>query len=185
MLGFRPFAALTLVVLAACSSTEPEVVYRGQPAPRGMTLDHDEITGVVHTNNLFEIEASRLALERSRNQRVREFAQRMITDHQAGDQRLLHAHRNAETSEYAGDLQRTGQQTIQSLRSYSNTSFDRAYMDNQITMHTWMLANLDSAFIPASRGSLRRALQDTRNTVSQHLTMARDIRNSLGSGNNR
>lgn len=180
MQRFGRIAVAACLVTAACSSTEEEVVYRAQPGAREMTLDRDQIAGVVHTNNLFEIEASRLALERSRNQRVREFAQRMITEHQHDDQMLMEAHRNPENSSYAGDLQRTGQQTIQSLRSYSNASFDRAYLDNQITMHTWLLANLDSAFIPATSGSMRHRLEASRDMISEHLEMARSIRNSLG-----
>jgi len=150
-----------------------------------MTLNRDQIAGVVHTNNNFEVEASKLALERSRNQRVRDFAQRMITDHQHDDQQLMELRHDPENSPYSGELQRTGQRTIQSLRSYSNASFDRAYIDNQITMHTWLLANLDSAFIPASSGSMRRRLESTRTMVAEHLEQARSIRNSLGSGNNR
>lgn len=175
---------LATCLLTACATKqEREVVYRARPAAPERRLDANEITGVVHTNNLFEIEASRLALERSRNQRVRDFAQRMITQHTSADQQLMRLGTNAETSTYAGELQRTGQQTIQSLRSYSNAAFDRAYIDNQVTMHQWLLSNLDSAFIPGTRGSLRRELEHTRTMVSQHLAAARDIRNSLG--NNR
>jgi putative membrane protein len=186
MQRFRRFAVAACLVTVACASTEEEeVVYRAQPGAPEMTLNRDQIAGVVHTNNLFEIEASRLALERSRNRRVREFAQRMITEHQHDDQELMEVHSDPENSPYAGDLQRTGQQTIQSLRSYSNASFDRAYMDNQITMHTWLLANLDSAFIPATSSSMRRRLESSRDMISEHLELARDIRNSLGRRNNR
>lgn len=183
MQRFGRFAVVACLLSAACASTEDEVVYRAQPGAPERTLTREQIAGVIHTNNLFEIESSRLALERSRNQRVREYAQRMITEHQHHDQQLMELYGSPENAPYAGDLQRTGQQTIQSLRSHSNATFDRAYMDNQVTMHTWMLANLDSAFIPGSSGSTRRRLESTRDMIAGHLDLARNIRGSLG--NNR
>src|SRR5690606_36168776 len=69
-------AALT-IVLAGCGSAEPVVV--AQAAPTGFTINH--LAGMTLAANDAEIQTSQLAQQRASSTAVREFAQRMVTEH--------------------------------------------------------------------------------------------------------
>jgi putative membrane protein len=64
------------------------------PAPVAVT-SAAEFVPTATSSNLFEIESSRLALQRSRDPEVRRFAQQMIRDHNAASRRMTSVVRRA------------------------------------------------------------------------------------------
>src|SRR3954452_3520773 len=56
------------------------------PAATAMKVNATEFVNKAANSNMFEIQSSQLALTKTQDKRLRDFAQRMITDHtQAGD----------------------------------------------------------------------------------------------------
>ena len=73
-------AGLILVALPAYAQV---VNHSQQVSP---TRRDERIVSFIHQANLFEIEASKLAQEKSSSQGVKDFATQMITDHQSADE---------------------------------------------------------------------------------------------------
>jgi putative membrane protein len=143
-----------------------------------------EIAHIVVTANTIDVEAGRLAKEKSQNREVVQFGDRMITDHTAV---------NEQASQLAGRLNLTpadnatsqsltsaAEQTMQDLRTKTGADFDRAYMDHEVVYHQQVLDAIDSTLIPgAQNADLKALLEQTRPAIAAHLDMARKIQSTL------
>ena len=124
-----------------------------------------------------EVQISDLALEKSENERVRQFAERMVQDHTATNERLLSL---AETTANAPsvEMDQEHQAMLQQLSQLSGEDFDRQYMQGQVQAHEAAVqlfsseANQPTGPVDALAGELLPALE-------QHLRMAEEISNSL------
>jgi putative membrane protein len=142
-------------------------------------LPANDIAGILATANQGEIDQANAALSKATNADVRAFAQMMVTDHtnaasKANDVFSRNGITPADNST-TSELKTNGQRSTMNLNAYSGAAFDRAYMQAQVDMHSWLLTNLDSLLIPSARGDLRTLLESTRGTVSSHLDKAREI----------
>lgn len=172
--------AVVLFVAAACGSPAP--VVEGLPGPR-RTLTGANLTAIAMAANNAEIGEAQLALARSRNDAVRQFAQRMITDHTAFNQEIMQiADRvGMQPEELTAEIQANAQRSRQSLEARTGAEFDRAYIAHQISMHRWLLETIDNVFIPAAGDSrLEGLLEARRATVADHLRQAQQVQQMLG-----
>lgn len=168
--------------LAACQSSSGTV--DGQPAP-GMAFADADVAGVLETANDGEVQAAEVALERASDSRVRDFAQRMVTDHTNASERLAQLASTGDimigNPSLAAQLRSSNTETVQTLQQLEGAAFDRTYMDSQVSMHEWLLNTIDNTLIPSTRDNdLESLLTDIRPAVAQHLESARQIRSSLG-----
>jgi predicted outer membrane protein len=63
-----------------------------------------------------------------------------------------------------------------------SNAFDRAYIAQQVTAHARTLAIVDAAIARGTQAELKTALQSqVRPSVAQHLQMAQQIQQRLGS----
>lgn len=175
-------AAISILALGACQSPEPDV--RGQPAPgEGLILSDAEVGNIAMSANNAEIQTSQLALQKSRNDAVRQFAQRMITDHTTLNQRLASLEgdlRGTTGSQLNQQINSTAQQTLRTLQQLEGAQFDRTYMQNQVQQHQWLLESLDNALIPSARNNrLEKDLMEARSMVASHLQQAQQIHGTL------
>jgi putative membrane protein len=143
-----------------------------------------QVAGVVVEANSGEVHAGTIARVRSRNEAVRAFAGRMITEHSAAnemmDALLLAQGLVAADSQTRQTLSGQATQTLNSLWAASPSGFDVAYADSQVAMHTMVLNLLDSTLIPtAQNAQLKASLQTMRQAVATHLAAAQQLRASL------
>ena len=120
-------------------------------------------------SNLFEIQSSRLALQRSRNPNVRRFAKRMIADHTA-----LAARMNAMLARNGMGppppvLDSAHRYLLRQLATTPAPAFDRAYLSQQLNAHV-QAVNLLSRYerrgaIPFG-GPRRRMLSRSSSSIS-------------------
>jgi putative membrane protein len=144
-----------------------------------------QIADIVVAANQVDIEAGQLATSKATNPQVKEFANRMITDHTgvnkaAGDLvgRLGVTPEENPTSQ---QLRQGGQQTRTTLQGMSGAAFDSAYIANEVTYHQAVLDALDNTLIPnAQNAELKALLQQTRPAFVAHLEHAQKIQRSLG-----
>jgi putative membrane protein len=184
------WAAIVGVFALGCADAETEdegavqdTAAQTAPAATGGPSDA-EIAHIVVTANTIDVDAGRLAKEKSQNQQVITFADRMITDHTAV---------NEQASQLAGRLNLTpadnstsqslktsADQTLERLRAATGAEFDRAYADNEVAFHQQVLDAIDSTLIPnAQNADLKALLQQTRPAIAAHLEMARSLQSSL------
>ena len=165
--------ALSLgLLLAACAGAPPA------PPPG---IGDERVANVIHAAHNGEIQTGQMAAQRAADPRVRAFAQRMADEHTVSDQ-MLTAVQNpvAVTDSMAELLQRNAQHTRASLDTYEGLAFDRAYIDNQVAIHTWLLTNLDGTLIPSARTpAMRGLLDELRIAIADHLRTAQELQTAL------
>jgi putative membrane protein len=157
----------------------------GTPASGEKSLDDGQIVAVVHVADQGEIEQARQAVRKARSERVKQYAQHMVTEHSAAEAKLTAVHTGpgsaSQESAVTAQLRSSGNEIMGRLKSASGSDFDRAYIGAQVTEHAQVLDLLDNKLIPqAQNPDLRKALQDIRAKVENHLKMAETIQGEIG-----
>jgi putative membrane protein len=133
----------------------------------------------VRTDNLLEIRLGNLAAKRSTNAAVKQFAQRMVTDHTAmGNEwaALANQLRLGTTSA----LDATQQQLVSQLSSVPAADFDRQYMSTMVQDHQINIATFQRLGPSAQQPALRQLAAKGLPTLEEHLTMAQQVANQVG-----
>jgi putative membrane protein len=126
------------------------------------------------SGDMFEIRSSQLALKQSQDRQVRDFAQRMITDHQASTAALKKAvSAGAQGTTIPTEIMPRHAEMVRALEQAAQgndrAAFDRLYMDQQRTAHAQAL---DLHRSMAARGDvpgeLKAFAQQTTQTVEGH-----------------
>ncbi|HEX8672944.1 MAG TPA: DUF4142 domain-containing protein [Longimicrobium sp.] len=188
---FRGLAACGLVMVTAACATTAEM---GASAGAGgasvnasaTVMTDANVAAVAHAANMDEIQTSQVALRRSQNAQVREFAQMMITEHTAVDQQMMQMlqakNMTPQPNAAAQAAMQATQATLANLNQRSGMDFDRAYMMHQVQAHRWTLTSLDQSLIPSTRDPEMKAFLSTRvrPAVAMHLESAQRINASVG-----
>lgn len=90
---------------------------------------------MAHSSDMFEIESSRLALQMSRNNAVRSFAQMMINDHSRMMNEMMAMAPQMAMSMSSMQMMPHHMQMLQALRGSSGASFDMMYKRHQMMAH--------------------------------------------------
>lgn len=150
------------------------------PALAQADLSDAQIAHVAVTANAIDVEMGEIARRRASDERVREYANRMITDHTAvNEQAATLARRLGVTPEdnaISRSLRDGAEAAQETLGEASRREFDRAYMDREVEYHRAVLQALDEALIPSTEnGELRALLQQARGAIAAHLAHAEEL----------
>ncbi|HWH22308.1 MAG TPA: DUF4142 domain-containing protein [Allosphingosinicella sp.] len=126
-------------------------------------------------SDLFEIQSSQLALARSQNPAIREFAQMMVTHHNQTTEQLNASARAAGITP-APRLAPGQVQMMNRLQQTQPGSFDRLYMEQQVRAHELALGLHSNYARAGDTPALRATAAAAVPIVSQHLVRARQIR---------
>lgn len=136
-------------------------------------------------SNQLEIDTSQLALQKSNDSGIKQFAQRMIDDHaQAGRQLESAAGAVSNLGESTQGPDPLGGQTILArLRQASGADFDREYKLAQIQAHEWTVELFEDAKdADALNAGLKTFANQTLPKLRDHLTQARALGPALPAG---
>ncbi len=153
----------------------------------GGVSNQAQVLAVVMEANTGEASLGQLALGRTQGANARQFAMRMVDEHTAANQRLNTLATRIGLTPEDNDLRRQlnaqTQQVAAALNVEPVATFDRAYLQSQVTMHTQVLDLLDKQLLPAvQNGDLRAELTSMRATVADHLAAAQGLLFTLGDG---
>jgi putative membrane protein len=124
--------------------------------------------------NLMEIQLGQLAQSRASNSAVKEFGQRMVTDHTRLEQQLSSTvTRNA--IELNAQINSDHQAKVTRLQSLSGTEFDQAYMSMMIQDHQTDAAKFDQQSLTADSPQIRALAANAVPILQQHLTLAQQV----------
>lgn len=120
---------------------------------------------------MYEIESSKLALQRSNNAKVKELAQKLIDDHtKAGAELKANAATvDGVTVPTALDQRHNG--LLDNLRGASNADFDKVYLDQQTAAHREAIDLFGGYADNGDNGSLQRFAAKTKPALEMHLQM--------------
>jgi putative membrane protein len=127
-------------------------------------------------DGLTEVELGKLAENKTQDENVRSFAQRMVQDHSAANSQLAQL---AESKGIAAptEIDAAHHKVIQGLSAKSGAAFDSAYASLMASAHTKAVALFTSA-AKSSDPAIAQFAKNTLPTLEEHQHMADQLRTS-------
>ena len=131
-----------------------------------------------------DIDAGNMAVKKTKNKMVREFARTMVRDHTAVNAQATALAKKLgvipEESDTSKGLKSGGDKTMAQLQTLTGSAFDKAYVDNEVSYHEAVLDVLDKTLIPNTRNAeLKSLLESARPIFVTHLEHAKKLQASL------
>ncbi len=124
-----------------------------------------QIAHIAYTAGEIDIKAAQLALKKSKNREVRAFAQDMVRDHKAVNEKALALVKKLrvtpEDSDTSKGLVAQANAKQAELQKLNGAAFDRAYAANEVAYHKTVNGALENALIPAANNAELKALLST------------------------
>jgi putative membrane protein len=124
-------------------------------------------------DGMAEVELGQMALEKSQNDEVKQFAQRMVTDHGKANKELATIAK-AKQLEVPTSLDAEHKQMMQTLSGKSGTAFDVAYSQHMRMAHAKAVALFESAS-KSPDDELGAFAKKTLPTLKEHKKMADNL----------
>ncbi len=143
-------------------------------------LTDANIGAIVVTANQIDIDYGKLALAKSKNKQVREFAQRMITDHSAVQKSVFELAAKLGLTPVGNGisegLKKNAAEKMAKLKTLKGAEFDKFYIDNEVAYHQQVTDAVAGALIPgATNSELKAALVGAQPLFLTHLEHVRAI----------
>lgn len=143
-----------------------------------------QIAHIAYTAGSIDITTAKLALKKSHNKAVRAFANDMVRDHQAVNDKALalvkKLHVTPEDNATSQSLTSGANAKRADLAKLSGKAFDKAYVDNEVAFHKTVDGALETTLIPsASNGELKSLLQTGLKIFEGHLQHAEHLASKL------
>ncbi len=126
--------------------------------------------------NLFEIESSKLALSKSGTDKIKAFANQMVTDHTAAATKMKQAVADAKLAPPAEKLDAKHQALLDSLKKKDGASFDAAYVRAQQDGHVETVALFEAYAGGGDNARLQQFAREMLPTLKQHLEHANALK---------
>jgi putative membrane protein len=144
-----------------------------------------QIAAIVVAANQVDIDAGTLAKSKSGSSQVKDFAQRMITDHsgvlKAAVDLVTKLKVTPESNPTSQSLTNGGKDNVAALAKLTGSEFDRAYVDHEVAYHEAVIKAVDQDLIPnAQNQELKALLVKVRPAFVAHLEHAKSLQAALG-----
>jgi len=142
-----------------------------------------QIAAIVVTANQVDIDAGQLAAARSTNDKVKAFAQLMVTDHtgvnKAATELVARLKVTPQASPTSEALKSGGDKNLAHLKTLNGAAFDRAYIDHEYAYHQQVIDALDKTLIPgATNAELKALLIKVRPAFVAHRDHAKSLQST-------
>jgi putative membrane protein len=166
-------AAFAVAPSAQQSTTAPPASTAMAPAASASTF-----VPTAASANLFEIESSQLALQRSQSPKVKDFAQRMVTDHNLAASKMKAALSEARIPAPPEKLDAKDQKVYDNLKAAKGAAFDKAYIEAQYNAHREAVSLFGSFAKNGDNARLKALAADLLPTLQGHLDHVSKLRSS-------
>ncbi|HVV92228.1 MAG TPA: DUF4142 domain-containing protein [Hyphomicrobiales bacterium] len=126
---------------------------------------------------MFEVQSSQAALQKSQNDEVKKFAQRMIDDHGKANDELQQL-AEGEHLKIPPDLNKRNQAQLDQLQGLSGAAFDAEYLKDQRRAHRQAIHLFQRYADTGTDHSLQDWAKKTLPTLREHQAMLRKIKKS-------
>ena len=169
---------------AAIAIAVPAVFLTMTTSATAQGVTDAQIASIVVTANQVDIDAGKLAAERSTNPEVKSFGELMVRDHTGVNKsatdlvtRLKVTPQDNSTSQ---SLKSGGDSNVAHLKTLKGAEFDRAYVDHEVAYHQQVIDAMDKTLIPdAKNAELKALLVKVRPAFVAHLEHAKMVQASL------
>jgi putative membrane protein len=170
-----PLAALSAsVVLAAGAVTQAQAAAPTDP----------QIAHIAYTAGQIDVAAAKQALARTKNPQVRGFAEEMVRDHTAVNDKALalvkQLNVTPEANPTSAALQKQADARLKELAGLNGAAFDKAYVANEVAYHKTVNAALQDTLIPSAQNpELKGLLQTGLKLFQEHQAHAEHLEHEL------
>ena len=163
------------------SATQSSTASRASTARAPGRFSDANVGAMVLALNNTDISYARLVPARSQRADVKQFAERMLTDHTGVNQlvtNVLAKHDvTPEDNTASLDMRDESAEKRDLMRELSGFAFDSTYAENEVSYHRKFLAQIDNVLLPSARNAdLRSLLTAVRPAVASHLAHAEQLR---------
>lgn len=149
------------------------------------SVNDAHIASIVVTANQVDIDAGQLAASRSTTDKVKAFAQLMITDHtsvnKSATELATRLKVTPQDNSISQNLKAEGDKNLARLKALTGAAFDKAYIDHEVAYHQQVIDALDKTLIPgATNADLKALLIKVRPAFVAHLEHARRLQAPTG-----
>lgn len=124
-----------------------------------------QIAHIAYTAGSIDVDAGKQALAKSHNAAVRNFAQEMVRDHAAVNDKALalvkKLHVTPEANATSASLTKGATAEHAKLAKLNGAAFDRAYIDNEVAFHKAVTGAMKSTLIPSAHNAELKSLLET------------------------
>ena len=167
-------SASLLLFLASCDNKKKDA----------NALTDPEIASIAVTANQIDVDYGKIALQKSTNAETKKFAQTMIDDHTAiiGQATALAQKLNLtpEDNPTSQSLLDGAKKTKDNLNSMNGLSFDKAYINNEVSYHEAVISTVKDKLIPQTENAeLKELLESALPLLEHHLAMAKEAQTKI------
>jgi len=165
---------------ALCLSPLPAAAQSAKP-------NDAQIAHIAYTAGVIDIDAAKQALKKSKNKEVRAFAENMVKDHTAVNDKALALVKKLKVTPQDNPtsqaLAKQAKAKSAELAKLSGKAFDKAYVDNEVAYHKAVIDVLTNQLIPSAQNAeLKSTLVGVKPAFDAHLEHAEKLQATLEGG---
>jgi putative membrane protein len=180
--------ALSGAALAQTGSPAQDDKAAGQAAKQSAESQKPtdpQIAHIAATAHQIDIDRGKLALKKSKNSEVKQFAQQMVDDHSAGLKEAVALCKKLgvkpEANPTSKSLMDGAHKATAKLKKESGKKFDKDYIDTEVAYHKAVIDAVKTVLIPnAQNDELKQLLTDAVPTLEGHLKHAENVQSQVG-----
>jgi putative membrane protein len=171
--------SVTLVIAAALSLLAFGPVQAAAPPPTDPQIAH-----IAYTAGAIDIAAAKQALAKTHNPQVKAFAEEMVRDHTAVNDKALALVKKLgvtpEDNPTSQALKANADKELKKLGALSGPAFDRAYVANEVAYHKTVDNALSTTLIPSAHNpELKSLLEQGLKIFEGHEAHAEQLQHDL------
>lgn len=148
-------------------------------SPVALTTPEKEFMTNAARGSQLEVQLGRLAADKASSPEVKQFGERLVTDHGQLGQKLQQL---SSSLNITPEMQLSPEQqgAVSRLQSLSGKAFDREFIKAMIADHTKTISEFKRMSTQASNADIKQFATEALPTLEEHLKMAREISGKLG-----
>ena len=148
------------------------------------SLSDPQIANIAVTAHRIDVDRGKLALKHTRNDEVKQFADQMVHDHEAGIKEAMDLAKRLkvkpEPSDTSKSLQADAKKATARLAKEKGAAFDKDYIDTEVAYHQAVIEAVKNVLVPnAQNADLKRLLETAVPTLEGHLQHAKMVQAQL------
>lgn len=146
-------------------------------ADTGLTPADREFVNQAAQGNSMEVMAGKLAAQRALDPAVKSFAQKMVSDHTAANEKLKNV-ADSKQMPLPDSVSPEEHTSLSKLEGLNGTEFDKAYAKMMVKDHTTDISEFEKAAKKAKDADVKDYAEQTLPTLKHHLMLAKQLDSS-------
>lgn len=164
-------------------STTTTTDMMAKATPMAAMLSDGESAEVMVTLNEGEIDLAQLAKRKAVNKQVKDYAKMMVDQHKDNEKETKRIARKQDLDFKKTDMSKSfearAEDMEKTLKKTSKDDFDRAYMEQQVSLHESALDTVNSFIDSAQNAAYKAHLEKTRDAITVRLAHAKEVQGMI------